>query len=524
MMNLERRVSFVEKAIQCLRCSQNGGNFNGIKPTFTTLTISDIGGTSSSTPEEIQQLLSTYISNNPLTIGKDEIRYIKIDGNTYVIQNKLPGIISIVQPEDIIKIGGGGSEIDTLQSVANRGNLLTNTDIEFSNTTYPTVKIGYDETLYNLYFNRGIPQTASGTFNIFIGTNIGENLTTGSYNLSIGSGSLNKITTGSYNMSFGVGSLSELTTGSYNTSNGLYALRFLTTGGYNSSFGTYSGYNSTTGSYNVFMGYQSGQANVGGSNNTYIGYQAGASLKEGQDNIMIGKWAGARFGASTSGVYGQNILIGTNIAAWTPSTWGSNNVVIGSYAAVNGGLDNTLIIDSSTPRGTNPGLVTPLILGNFVNKTLQFDSSLKVLRLTNAIGDSSFTKDVVAKPDGTIGLDDRLIQTIPTITSVFGDTTSVRVVKTGKEVTLNFNKYITSTELTTALGSNSFITICTLPVGYRPLYGEIRLGILTYSGFRLARIFSSGEVLFYPSLKEDGSTTTQSGEGQYNLNISYQVA
>ena len=39
MMNLERRVSFVEKAIQCLRCSQNGGNFNGIN---CTLELSDI--------------------------------------------------------------------------------------------------------------------------------------------------------------------------------------------------------------------------------------------------------------------------------------------------------------------------------------------------------------------------------------------------------------------------------------------------------------------------------------------------
>lgn len=502
MMNLERRVSFVEKAIQCLRCSQNGGNFNGIKPTFTTLTISDIGGTSSSTPEEIQQLLSTYILNNPLTIGKDEIRYIKIDGNTYVIQNKLPGVISIVQPEDIIQIGGGGSEIDTLETVMNRNNYAPKAVMFDANG-----QIWYDKNTYSYFFNN---KTTTGT---------------GYSNIGFGYDSLVNLTTGSNNSAYGVYSGSKITTGANNTLYGFSSGYNITTGIGNVYLGSNAGLNTTTSQYNVFVGHQAGNDNVGGGTNTYIGYQAGYSNKNGVDNIMIGKWAGARFGFGTpSTALNQNILIGVGIASWTPSTYGSNNIVIGSYAAVNGGLDNTLIIDSSTPRGTNPGLVTPLILGNFVNKTLQFDSSLKVLRLTNAIGDSSFTKDVVAKPDGTIGLDDRLTQTIPTITSVFGDTTSVRVVKTGKEVTLNFNKYVNSTELTTALGSNSFITICTLPVGYRPLYGEIRLGILTYSGFRLARIFSSGEVLFYPSVKEDGSTTTQSGEGRYNLNISYQVA
>ena len=122
-MNLERRVAFIERAIQCLRCSQgNSTNFGGITPTFTNLTASDIGATSTSTPEDIRQLLSDYIAVNPIIIGQNEIRYVQVDGNTYVIQNTLPGVISIVQPEDFIQISSLNKNFGTTAGTVAEGN------------------------------------------------------------------------------------------------------------------------------------------------------------------------------------------------------------------------------------------------------------------------------------------------------------------------------------------------------------------------------------------------------------------
>lgn len=140
-MNLERRVAFIERAIQCLRCSQgNSTTFEGITPTFTTLTASDIGATSTSTPEEIRQLLSDYITANPIIIGQNEIRYIQVDGNTYVIQNEGPGTITSVQPSNIIPIGGSsGAALDVYNKSEVNSKFINNTSESLTSIQQPTL-------------------------------------------------------------------------------------------------------------------------------------------------------------------------------------------------------------------------------------------------------------------------------------------------------------------------------------------------------------------------------------------------
>ena len=420
------------------------------------------------------------------------------------------------------------AEIDTLESVVNRGNYSPKYITFTGTTTAPTRDgaIGMNTATYSMYF-----------------------------------GNMNSAHTGSYNMGFGYGSLQAIQYGSENTVFGHYSFNKLTglesESKWNVGIGNVVAFNLTKSTSNVFIGSLVGKnlsenvteadlsaiSPAASTHMKLLSAQSGYNATTRTFNTSLNTFVG--FGINQATTAPTRAAMSTIIGASgldNTRYMNYNNIVIGAgnYMTVNNAtMYNSIVIGNSVnlpnqvdvlaigmDRASRINAQDAIIYGLLPNSQLTFNAPITVpsTYMRNAQGDSTYTKDIVAKPDGTFGWDNRLTQTIPTITSVFGDTTSVRVVKTGKEVTLNFNRHINSTELTTALGSNLFITICTLPVGYRPLYGEIRLGILTYSGFRLARILSSGEVLFYPSVKEDDSTTTESGEGQYNLNISYQVA
>ena len=433
------------------------------------------------------------------------------------------------------------AEVDTLDSVVVRGN-YSSKPISFTGVDNNVGSVWYNPSTQSYIFNSSTKQFV-GVKNVLMGGGTGEMLNTGTLNSIYGHNAGYGLTTGSSNSLFGYVAGQGNQKGStymYSTFIGAYAGFKSVNGKYNSFVGYGSGNGNTGGDYNTFLGSYAGYNNISGFGNLFLGASSAFIFKYGNSNVVIGQGSGGSKNKDISTPSNRNIYIGRLAGS---GVIGDNNVFIGTQAGFVPGsgttrtVSNKLIIhnrngfitsedDPTATTNSEDTFNTGLITGDFSERWIKFNGKFIVNSsyMPNATGDSTYTKDIVAKPDGTFGWDDRLTQTIPTITSVFGDTTSVRVVKTGKEVTLNFNKYVNSTELTTALGSNSFITICTLPVGYRPLYGEIRLGILTCSGFRLARIFSSGEVLFYPSAKEDGSTTTRSGEGQYNLNISYQVA
>lgn len=435
------------------------------------------------------------------------------------------------------------AEADTLEIVVNRGN-YTPRYMTFTGTTAAPTRdgaIGMNTTTYSMYFGNMNP-THTGTWNIGVGYNTLNNLSSGTENTAFGHYSLSNLTVGTENIAIGNQTLNSLAgtaiESRWNIAIGENVGRYLPKASGNVFIGTYTAKNLSSGVTEADLsaispaavaymklvpdlsGYNASTASFNSALNTFVGQsinETSSTPTRAAMSTIIG----------ASGLYNvkfrnfNNIVIGAGNYMTVANGTMYNSIVIGNSVNLPNQVDVLAIGMSRAGRINSQDAI---IYGLLPNTQLTFNAPITVpsTYMRNATGDTSYTKDIVAKPNGDIGWDDRLIQTIPTITSVFGDTTSVRVIRTGKELTLNFNKYINSTELSTALGANSFITICTLPTGYRPP-GEIRLPILTYNGFRLARIFSTGEVLFYPSANVDGSSTTQSGEGQYNLNISFQV-
>ena len=418
------------------------------------------------------------------------------------------------------------AEVDTLESVVVRGNYSPRYMTFTGTTSVPTRDgaLGMNTSTYSMYF-----------------------------------GNINPNHTGIYNLSFGYGALPLLTEGTENSVFGHYAFNKLTglesESKWNVGIGNVVAFNLTKSTSNVFIGSLVGKnlsENVTEADLSAISPAASAHMK------LLSAHSGYNATTKTFNTSLNTFVgFGINQATTTPTRAAMstiigasgldynryrnyNNIVIGAgnYMTVaNGTMYNSIVIGNSVNlpnqvdvlsigmnRNSRINSQDAIIYGLLPNTQLTFNAPITVpsTYMRNAQGDSTYTKQLVAKPNGDIGWDDRLTQTIPTITSVFNESISSKVTKTGREVTVNFNRYINLRELTTALGTSPFITLFTLPNGYRPT-GEIRLHILTYSGFRLARILSTGEVLFYPSVKEDGSSTTQAGEGHYNLNITFQV-
>lgn len=312
----------------------------------------------------------------------------------------------------------------------------TNKTGQVSNVSYPdyyyfdgTKWVPLHEPLYDVV-NRGnySPKyiSFSGNATTKLGTldgAIGFKPTTYSYYF----GNMNQNHTGYYNLSLGYASLPKLTNGNYNISVGSYAGSELTTGQSNSFFGTSAGYKLTTGNYNTIVGGDGLYSNVGYKNTSlgystgywdntgnlgiYIGYKTANGNKFGNNNLMLGNYAG-----------GKNWSIGG------VGTMGDNNLFIGTGAGYNDtGLSNKLIIHSNgslsgfsnTAEGnftTNAGnFNNALITGDFAVRWFKLNGSL-IVNPSYLTADATFTKNVVAKADGTFGIEDKISVPAPPTT------------------------------------------------------------------------------------------------------------
>lgn len=252
---------------------------------------------------------------------------------------------------------------------------------------------------------------------------IGFNPTTYSYYF----GNMNQNHTGYYNIALGYNSMPKLTSNHYNVSVGSYAGSELTTGQSNSFFGTAAGYKLTTGNYNTIVGGEGLYSNIGykntslgyatgywdntGNLGTYIGYKTAIGNRFGNNNLMLGNYAG-----------GKNVSVGG------VGTMGDNNLFIGTGAGYNDtGLSNKLIIHSNgslsgfsnTAEGnftTNAGnFNNALITGDFAVRWFKLNGSL-IVNPSYLTADASFTKNVVAKADGTFGIEDKISVPAPPTT------------------------------------------------------------------------------------------------------------
>ncbi|WP_415327953.1 hypothetical protein [Chryseobacterium sp. MMS23-Vi53] len=221
-------------------------------------------------------------------------------------------------------------------------------------------------------------------------------------------GNMNPDHTGVYNHSFGYGALQDVTTGDGNVALGNHALWKLTTGIRNTVVGSSSMIALKEGYWNVVVGQAALYYFATGHNNTAVGRVAMNNFIGGYGNTALGSHSGYVDGGTRhTQEYNYNTFLGfrSGYTSDLPNNLkGNNNVTIGANAPIGGNTNNRLVIHSSeTVLDHNTAL--PLIGGDFAEKTLDFDSSLKVRRLPQA--DSAFTKNIVAKPDGTFGVENK---------------------------------------------------------------------------------------------------------------------
>jgi len=138
--------------------------------------------------------------------------------------------------------------------------------------------------------------TSVDAYNVAVGAEAGNDITTGQRNVIMGGRAGHKLTDCSHNTGIGDQALTTDTLGAKSTAVGSGALatqNFTTaTNSFNTAVGYYAGVATTTGTQNTILGGLSGVALTTGTNNVLIGYSAGSSssvdLTTGSNNIVIG--------------------------------------------------------------------------------------------------------------------------------------------------------------------------------------------------------------------------------------------
>lgn len=216
-------------------------------------------------------------------------------------------------------------------------------------------------------------------------------------------GNMNPAHTGTYNISLGYNSLPGVTTGQANTAAGHFSGKDLTTGAANTIMGLESATGLTTGNDNTLIGVSSGYALKTGSGNAFLGKWTGCFIT-GNNNTFLGYQAGQYWGKGGTGIWSSNIVVGGGTTGHPNGIWGENSVIIGSNIELIGNNNNRFVINNFKEKA-NRWYETHFIEGNFADKWLRFDTSLQVLRLPKA--DDTFTRNLVSKPDGTFGWEDK---------------------------------------------------------------------------------------------------------------------
>lgn len=308
--------------------------------------------------------------------------------------------------------------------------------------------IGFNSTTKNFLFGT-INENQTGTYNLNFGSGNGIKFTSAQKNTNVGNGAGNYLTTGSYNSIFGYNAAYALNVGiensifgylagqgdvngsgySYSTFLGAKAGFKSLNGKYNTFSGYSSGYNNTIGDYNTFSGTYSGYNNISGFFNSFYGGLTGHIIKNGNSNVIFGYGAGGSKNQTPTQSSNRNIYIGRLAGA---GVQGDNNIFIGTQAGFVPGTgtlgvyNNKLIIhnrngflddETSATATTNEEntFTTGLILGDFAERWVKFNGTFSI-NPSYLNSDASFTKNVVAKPDGTFGIENKISVPAPPTT------------------------------------------------------------------------------------------------------------
>lgn len=203
--------------------------------------------------------------------------------------------------------------------------------------------------------------SATGTFNIGIGTNVMHVNKYGEKNTGVGHDVMTFSKTGSYNSGFGFQALRNTDSADSNTGIGAYAL-FMNRRGYaNTGVGTNALLNNLDGIKNTGAGAGALENNTSGSFNIGVGEDALLNNVDGFRNIGIG-W-NAKGGASAF----HNILMGYGTG--TSLTGGNDNIFIGGFATAWNALQKPFSVNAiAIGSGAYTTKDSQMVLGNLANR------------------------------------------------------------------------------------------------------------------------------------------------------------
>jgi len=243
---------------------------------------------------------------------------------------------------------GGNSGTDAAQNViVGYQSAYSATSLSNSVTLgYEAGKFGMKSASNNIAIGhsamKGHSSNSTGAnYNLAIGTESLEAITTGDYNLGIGYKTLEANTTGLRNIAIGAQALDAADTESDNIAIGYDALGATINGAEkNVVIGNYAGDAITEADNSVFVGYEAGSANQTGTTNTAVGYRS-MLHGTGQQNVMIGGESG--YGSSGSSTGSYNVMVGKE-AGYAYTTASSLTLVgKGAGSSITSGSDNVAL-------------------------------------------------------------------------------------------------------------------------------------------------------------------------------------
>jgi hypothetical protein len=370
----EVRLSRLEKAVSYLACQvKNGGGGVETDPVFTaspahSITQTDIDNwNAGGAVPNLQQVTNQGNNTTNPIISTDSIQGSTIEvnssgfiggidsgllteGRNYSLPNK-SGIFALLS--DI------PSEVDTLATVTTRNPITTN-----------SITVGgliVNNLVGDNTYTKIITAKPDGTFgwqDIITYYNTSR--------LSYYSGRYNNMTTANGLLNMFIGGSSEV--------------KDLTTiTGQENTLITYSdGFDLTSGTCNLGIGYQSGSQLTSGFQNVFLGRRAGKAITTGSNNIIIG----------SNGSVGTDLTFPSALTNYIQILSGTTPTITPANNKLN--IGNWIFGDNG-----NIGIgVAPL-------EKLDINGNIRARALANAQGDITFTKAVVAKPDGTFGVEDK---------------------------------------------------------------------------------------------------------------------
>lgn len=153
---------------------------------------------------------------------------------------------------------------------------------------------------------------------------------------------------------------------------------------------------------NTIIGHSSYSNSLYSNENTVVGYCSFNNAKNSNNNTIIGSYAGSGGGDKKN----LNIILGQSAGSYL-SEDSKNNIIVGNNSHFNNTqLQNSLYLHNNN-SGNPTTLSDALISGNFVNRYVNLNGKFSITPDQIPVADASYTKNIVARPDGTFGWENK---------------------------------------------------------------------------------------------------------------------